>query len=227
MVYQSKPDDYYEHDRTALYAFLSWGTRRGFLRVLNVGCAGGADVSILRSLGAARIVGVEPVASAAQQATLRYDVAYHTSFEEWEPECGEKFDLVIFADVLEHLVDPRRSICKAAAILDEHGVMLMSVPNIRHFSILVQLCIKGDWRYECEGILDETHLRFFTLKSFTRLLHKAELATVAMEYFGSGRLHWIDRYLPALGGILRSQIYAIAQPEFAPVTSPDVPAGIG
>jgi 2-polyprenyl-3-methyl-5-hydroxy-6-metoxy-1,4-benzoquinol methylase len=134
---------------------------------------------VLRALGATRIVGVEPVASAAALAREHYDTVTTGAFEDWQPPGDERFDLVVFADVLEHLVDPGAALRRARDVLAPDGVVLVSVPNVRCILVPAQLILRGDWPTAVEGIFDATHLRFFTSKSMRRLLVQAGLRPLA------------------------------------------------
>lgn len=76
-----------------------------------------------------------------------------------------QFDLVIVADVLEHMTDPWRVVRQARELLSNEGFIVASIPNVRHISIIAGLFLKGRWDYADAGILDRTHLRFFTRTS--------------------------------------------------------------
>ncbi|MCQ9628120.1 class I SAM-dependent methyltransferase [Cetobacterium somerae] len=92
----------------------------------------------------------------------------------------EKYDYILFADVLEHLREPLKVLIKAKELLKEKGSFLVSIPNISHNSIIIDL-IKGEFNYQERGILDNTHLKFFTDKSFKRELSKTELIAITTE----------------------------------------------
>lgn len=86
------------------------------------------------------------------------------------------YDYIIFADVLEHLYNPKDVLEKAAKRLKKEGKILISIPNVAHNSIIIDL-INGEFRYTPTGLLDETHIRFFTYKSFKRLIKMLDLVT--------------------------------------------------
>jgi SAM-dependent methyltransferase len=75
------------------------------------------------------------------------------------------FDCIVFNDVLEHLVDPFNILLNIKKKLSSDGLIVSSIPNVRYFYNLRDLLIKKQWRYEDAGILDKTHLRFFTFRS--------------------------------------------------------------
>ena len=84
----------------------------------------------------------------------------------------DEFDCIICADVLEHLYDPESVLVKLAGYLKNNGYLLLSVPNVQHWSMIARL-IFGRWDYQEEGILDSTHIRFFTRKSLRQLVPRA------------------------------------------------------
>ena len=96
------------------------------------------------------------------------------------PYNPSSFDCIIFADVLEHLVDPLATLNKVKKTLKHDGTIIMSIPNVQFYGVVHEL-IEGNWTYEKEGILDETHLRFFTLKEIEKLVTNAGLYIKEIE----------------------------------------------
>lgn len=94
---------------------------------------------------------------------------------------GQKFDHIIFSDVLEHLYDPWNALKKAATLLDTGGTMFTSIPNVAHSAIVMDL-LKGNFEYQGTGLLDQTHIRFFTQKTVEKLIEQAELKTTEWLY---------------------------------------------
>ena len=90
---------------------------------------------------------------------------------------NEKYDSIIFADVLEHLRDPKKVIEECGALLKENGTIVMSVPNIAHNSILLNL-INDEFEYKNVGLLDDTHIKFFTYKSLKRMIDESGYISV-------------------------------------------------
>jgi 2-polyprenyl-3-methyl-5-hydroxy-6-metoxy-1,4-benzoquinol methylase len=203
---------YYRFDRAELYSF---ARACGLLLqgpVLNVGCAAGSDAVHLRSLGATEIHGVEPVPWIAGVARLEYDDVFAGRIEDYPWE-HKDFDLIVFADVLEHLSDPGAILEEARQRLSPSGSILVSVPNARHLSVLWQLAVRGEWEYVDSGILDRTHLRFFTSRSFRRLLTVSNFETVAFARSGALRVtREIAQLIPNLGEFLLSQMFFLARP---------------
>lgn len=92
----------------------------------------------------------------------------------------KSYDYIIFADVLEHLRNPIKVLSLSKELLKEEGSILVSIPNISHNSVIIDL-IKGDFNYRKLGILDDTHIKFFTDKSFKRELKNIDLTAVSTE----------------------------------------------
>jgi len=92
------------------------------------------------------------------------------------PANPESFDLVVLADVLEHLPDPLRVLRSVHSLLNPGARIVISVPNVAHVSVRAQLFF-GRFHYSTRGILDSTHLRFFTRRTVTDLLTDADFST--------------------------------------------------
>lgn len=207
----SGPLAYYELDRAELYAFAATGRLRLSGRALNVGCGAGRDADHLRGLGASVLHGIEPVQPAADAARRRYDHVFPGPVEDWHWD-GQPYELVVFADVLEHVVDPGALLHRARSWLSPSGYLLISVPNIRHVSVLYNLAICGQWEYTEHGIMDRTHLRFFTSRSIIRLLCSAGYETNDLFRWGATRTaRTVARAFPPSGEFLLSQIFLTAQ----------------
>lgn len=207
-----KRSEYFEQDRHALYEFARKADVRLGPRVLNVGCAAGADSENIRRLGGEYLVGIEPFKEACDQAANRYNETHNTSFESYVP--NQEFDAVIFADSLEHMPNPEAALRKARSLLNEsEGYMLISLPNVRHISVLFDLLIKGDWRYRDSGILDSSHMRFFTSKSAVRLVEDSQFEIISFDRYGSVSLgRAISRVASSLGEFLLTQLFLLARP---------------
>jgi SAM-dependent methyltransferase len=94
---------------------------------------------------------------------------------------AEHFDVVLCADVLEHLVDPWRAVRRLAQHLRPGGIFLSSIPNLRNHRALAQIVVKGDFHYAEAGLLDRSHLRFFCRRNVRELFEQAGLVIEAME----------------------------------------------
>lgn len=167
--YAGKASDYYEQERRELLPFIPAGVRR----VLDVGCGVGAFGALLKERLGAEVWGVEPGLSAHEQARKRLDHTFHGEFGAALPQLAhERFDLITFNDVLEHMLSPELGLRQALTLLAPGGFVLASIPNFRYFLNLWEVVIRGEWEYKKSGILDATHLRFFTRKSMIRLFQR-------------------------------------------------------
>ena len=105
-------------------------------------------------------------------------------------QCAGEYDVIVFADVLEHLRDPERVLRSLAPFLARGGRVLASIPNVAHWSIRWRL-LAGRWQYQDRGILDRTHLRFFTRETALALFASAGLAvTRATGVYGFPRVFY-------------------------------------
>ena len=138
------------------------------VRVLDVGCGTGSVTLIANRMKNNDVLGIEPDEQRAARSRSRGI----------ETVCGELddafaarhglFDVVVFADVLEHLPSPAEVLTRAIGILKPGGLVLISVPNVAHWSVRLKL-LRGCFDYTEDGILDATHLRWFTAKTIRSL----------------------------------------------------------
>ncbi|MCL1869575.1 MAG: class I SAM-dependent methyltransferase [Promicromonosporaceae bacterium] len=140
-------------------------------RVLDVGCAGGFLADALNSQGC-KVSGVELDPEAAEEARPKLERLVVGNIEESplaDSFPGEKFDAIVFGDILEHLRDPAAVLRSALEILADDGRIVISVPNVAHGSLRLAL-LQSRWRYRDTGLLDRTHITFFTLESLVEML---------------------------------------------------------
>ena len=146
------------------------------LRLLDVGCARGHLSAVLASQGW-RVTGIEYDAEDAAVARDKgIDVIVGTA-EDAMGTMNEKFDVIVFADVLEHFVHPEDVLSQARALLVPGGRIVISIPNVAHFSVRLQLLL-GSFTYTDRGILDRTHLHFYTKKTLKKMIVGAGLDTI-------------------------------------------------
>ncbi len=163
--------DYFQWSlpRTDLIELIPEGARR----ILDVGCGVGKTGQVLREKGFEEIFGVEVDSRAAHQAMPFYkEVIVGDVDRDILPFAEGFFDCILYGDVLEHLIDPWRVLHRHRQMLSEDGTIICSVPNVRYYGVLRSLIFKGEWDYTPLGILDRTHLRFFTLKTIEDMLRE-------------------------------------------------------
>lgn len=164
----SNHDAYYNRGRPSITSLVQPGPHR----ILDLGCGAGVVGRKLKEAGkAADLVGVELFDSAADQAALHYTKVWRGDIEQMTLPFGPEFDYVLCGDILEHLKDPYRVIQRIHGWLKPEGVLICSLPNVRHWSVLSALVFKGAWKYREAGIMDRTHLRFFTRRSCVEMLN--------------------------------------------------------
>jgi O-antigen biosynthesis protein len=144
--------------------------------VLEIGCGSGSTAKLIKErFPDATVIGVESNQRAADLARTRMDRVYATTFEELnadEPDFPKgRIDVALLLDVLEHMYDPWRALVKLKTLLAPSARVLASIPNVRNLILMDQLA-QGHWRYEATGLLDITHIRFFTLKEMSRLFEE-------------------------------------------------------
>ncbi len=169
---------YYENARTNLLDLLQ-GERP--TRILEIGCGGGANLAELkRRFPGCHVTGVELRQDAADAARSRVDqVLVGSVLDAGAVDFPrESFDLIVLSHVLEHFAQPEAVLERAKHWLTPGGRLLVALPNVRHLSVLKDLLVGGDFRYQPSGILDHTHLRFFTRKSAERFLHDNGLTVI-------------------------------------------------
>ncbi|MZH41285.1 MAG: glycosyltransferase [Nitrospinae bacterium] len=141
--------------------------------ILEVGCAAGMTGRELKKRSGAFVAGIEMNNKAACAAKNVLDDVVQGNIEDIElPYSKNSFDCILFADVLEHLIDPLSVLQKVRPLMKNKGTIVASIPNVQFHGVVHQL-IEGNWTYEKEGILDETHLRFFTFKEIEKLFSQA------------------------------------------------------
>ncbi len=153
-------------------------------KVLDIGCSIGTLGKQIKQGSNVEVVGIELNPKMATIAKANLDKVITVDIEEIDLTSYFSpgyFDCVIFADILEHLKDPWTVMQKVVTILDEKGLVIASIPNIRHYTTILSLSILGYWPYRDRGIHDKTHLRFFTLKNITELFKQSGLKISKIE----------------------------------------------
>ncbi len=178
-MYDTKDPTYYDRVRREVLPLLPAAADR----LLDIGCGEGATAAYLKKQGLCRwAAGVESFPEAARIAASRLDRLVEGDVEAMDlPFDAGSIDLILCLDVLEHLVDPWATLRKVAALLAPGGTLVASIPNVRSLKVLGPLVFLGRWDYREEGILDRTHLRFFTRASAVRLIESAGLTIRRIE----------------------------------------------
>jgi 2-polyprenyl-3-methyl-5-hydroxy-6-metoxy-1,4-benzoquinol methylase len=164
-----KPPSYFKKSRTEMLPYVPSAARR----ILDVGCGAGGFSAQLRRPGR-EIWGAEYDPDAAQAAGGVLDKVLCGPIESILPQLPARhFDCVVFNDVLEHLVDPFQLLRDIQSYLTSDAVIVASIPNVRYLYHLREVLVDRQWRYRNYGILDRTHLRFFTKLSIIDMFVEA------------------------------------------------------
>ncbi len=145
--------------------------------VLEVGCGEGLTGAALKDEGRAHFVaGVELNADSGDQARKVLDHVIVGDIEHIDlPFSASQFDIIMLGDVLEHLVDPWMHFKRILTYLKYDGIVIVSLPNVRNWKVVFPLLFRGEFKYREFGILDKTHLRFFTRKGMQVLFRENNL----------------------------------------------------
>lgn len=173
------PETYYEWSRPELRALVPAGANL----VLDVGCGHGALGAALKSeRPELRVHGIEYVAEVAAIAGERLDEVIAADLDALEslPADWAPFDAVICGDVLEHLRDPARVLNVLRESLAPAGVLIASIPNIKHWSVVYPLLVQDLFTYEESGLLDRTHVHFFTLQEIDAMFTASRFAVQSL-----------------------------------------------
>lgn len=159
-------------------------------RVLELGCGYGVISRQLSQVQQCTVTGVEIDPDSAEKARP-YLHALHVGTlegEDWLQAVQGTYDVIVCADVLEHLRDPAHTLAQLITLLSPRGRLVASVPNVGHAGIIAAL-LGGRFDYTPTGLLDETHLRFFTWDSLERMLNNAGLEVARRETVNAGGYH--------------------------------------
>jgi len=149
--------------------------------VLDVGCNAGELGKILTQEKSCVVYGVDISHEAVAKAKKYLAAAAVMDIENDElPFYKKKFSVVVFGDVLEHLIDPLSVLIRSKQWLVPGGLIIVSLPNVANISIRIKLLL-GRWDYQQSGILDDSHLRFYTLKTMKQLFVQAGFKIVAID----------------------------------------------
>lgn len=175
---QTKPATYFSLVRPEILPFVPVTARR----ILEIGCGEGGFARQLKEERGTEVWGVELIPAAAEIARRHFDhVLCGDILEQISKLPRSHFDCVIFNDVLEHLVDPYRVLRELKPVFAPDAVIVCSIPNIRYFRSFFNFVIRGEWHYEEEGIMDKTHLRFFTKKSIAEMFTSVGYHVLRLE----------------------------------------------
>ncbi len=163
------PKNYYQHARTEVLRHLPAGP----LRILEIGCGEGGTLARIREL--------RPDVWLAGAELMKLDSPLYAKLDQFEQINVEEqlpsispgsIDVLLCLDVLEHLREPQQVLVRLATLLRPNALLIASLPNLQYVKVSLPLLF-GHFNYTDEGVLDRTHLRFFTRRSAMRMLDEA------------------------------------------------------
>ena len=172
--------DYYSRVR-------NWPSRFEIIKgtnIIDIGCGSGVLGSFLKKKYGCNVTGIEVLKEYSNIAKKKLDKVIVGNFETMDLKNHKsKFNYVIFSDSLEHMFDTELILQKAKnLLLDDNSKILIALPNIQNFKVTLPLLFRGNWDYADEGFLDKTHVRFFTLSSFKKVLKKNHFSIINLHY---------------------------------------------
>lgn len=194
-IYTGEKSGYYHISRPELFELVSPDVKR----VLEIGCASGLLGGSIKKEYGAYVAGIELVPEIAEEAGQRLDMVINGDCEELDFTSifgADRFDCVILGDVIEHLREPQKFLMKLRPILTDDANIIGSIPNVQNISVISDLA-KGNWTYMDYGILDRTHLRFFTRNEIRKMFTLAgfEITTIK-ENFDCSYHRWVNQGKP-------------------------------
>jgi 2-polyprenyl-3-methyl-5-hydroxy-6-metoxy-1,4-benzoquinol methylase len=174
MNYNEKASNYFSNIRNDLTSLIK--ADENGLKILEVGAAYGETLYYLKNNGVASYaVGIDIFEDKSNKQNYKeIDRFIFGNIEELElSEFHNHFDIILLPDVLEHLIEPKAVLDKLKKCLNQNGKIIVSMPNIRHYSAVYKIFVKGDFSYEESGIFDYTHMRFYCRKNIKALLESS------------------------------------------------------
>lgn len=185
--YSSKGEKYFSSERREMIPFIPTSAKF----ILEVGCGNGYFSQALKSEREVHITGIEPHLEAATAASAILDHVIAMGVEGGVSKLlNSQFDCIVFNDVLEHMTDPWQTLETIRPLLKSGGVVVASIPNIRYFPVFRELVQQANWRYQKDGVMDKTHLRFFTKSTIVNLFLESGYRVEAIEGINRLELPW-------------------------------------
>jgi len=162
----AKQRNYYQNERRDILQFVPKGVKR----TLEFGCGQGNFSELLKKTMGVEAWAIEIDEQAACQAQNKIDRVINADAHEGMSQIPDNyFDCIFFLDILEHLLNPHKLLEEVKQKLTPGGKVIVSVPNVRYWSVFRKYVWSGDWEYKEKGVMDITHLRFFTRKSIFKM----------------------------------------------------------
>lgn len=168
--------DYYSSQRNDILPYLPDKIKK----VLDVGCAKGILGETIKKKYGCEVYGVELNEAIAAEAMTKLNTVFCVDIEKADLPFHNDLDVIIFADILEHLIDPWTALKNTLKWLKPDGIIVASIPNTAHYSIVSDL-LRGQWDYIPFGLLCITHLRFFTKRTIVEMFEKNGFSVLTIQ----------------------------------------------
>jgi 2-polyprenyl-3-methyl-5-hydroxy-6-metoxy-1,4-benzoquinol methylase len=186
--------NYYHNSRPEIASLVPGSIKT----ILDIGTGKGNFLRLVKEQIGCETWGVEMVTEMSDIAKKHADTVIVGKVEDIIDQIPDDyFDCITFNDVLEHTNEPWKILQMVKPKLSKNGIIIASIPNVRHFTLINELLIKGNWEYKDYGILDATHIRFFTKKSIKQMFENAGY-TVTSEFGINKIISWKFRVFNAL-----------------------------
>ncbi len=174
----TKPEEYFSGGRPEMLTYIPTQAKR----ILEIGCGEGNFGAFLKQKQGAEVWGVEFEPLHADIARTKLDKVFAGDVAAVMSQLPQHyFEVIVCNDVLEHLTDPYTVLENLRNHLTPSGIVVSSIPNIRFFRTFFDFVFHKNWDYTDNGIMDKTHLRFFTIKSIPRMFENAGYEVVKLK----------------------------------------------
>lgn len=182
-VYDTKTNEYFSRIRLDLLELIPKKYRNGNL--LEVGAGSGNTLLFAKqNYYASSVSGIDiqSIEDSYQSSPEIHKFIIANIEQDVIPFKNKSFDVILCGDVLEHLVDPWKTIQKLKSYLSTDGIIIASIPNFREINTLKKICFSGNFQYEESGVLDKTHLRFFCKKNVKELFSQNGMQILLIQH---------------------------------------------
>jgi 2-polyprenyl-3-methyl-5-hydroxy-6-metoxy-1,4-benzoquinol methylase len=203
--YESKPTSYFNGARVDFVNLLPHDAKA---KVLEIGCGFGVTGALaLSEKRCGEYIGVEISDKAAAEAEKLLSRVIKGNVETMDlPFPDANFDAAILSEVLEHLVDPWKVVIRISPLIRSGGLVMASSPNISHYRVILRL-LRGDWSLANSGVMDRTHLRWFTPESFKQMFEAAGFRIISLGQVAP--ITWKSKIINALTLNLLKHLFVV------------------